>query len=200
MIPFFNPNEYNWRKLQALPNKSFICGYCADKVSSDRGFCLARHQDASGEVVGGIHICPNCQGPTFIKLDGTLSPSNAMGNSVSHVPDDLNELYEESRRCTSDNCYTAAVLLCRKMLMNIAVNQGAKEGFEFIEYVNYLSDKGFIPPNGKHWVDHIRKKGNEATHEITVMSQTDAKELLIFTEMLLRFVYEFPSMVSQPST
>jgi len=32
----------------------------------------------------------------------------------------LNSLYEEARRCTSQNCFTAAVLLCRKMLMNIA--------------------------------------------------------------------------------
>jgi hypothetical protein len=85
------------------------------------------------------------------------------------------------------------------MLMNIAVHQGAKEGLKFIEYVNYLSDNGFIPPNGKHWVDHIRKKGNEATHEIALMKETDAKELLVFTEMLLKFIYEFPSMVASPS-
>jgi len=79
--------------------------------------------------------------------------------------------------------------------MNIAVSQGAKEGLEFIKYVNYLSDKGYIPPNGKHWVDHIRKKGNEATHEIALMKENDAKELMAFTEMLLRFVYEFPKSV-----
>lgn len=42
--------------------------------------------------------------------------------------------------------------------MNIAVDQGAKEGLKFIEYVTYLSDNGYTPPNGKHWDDHIRKK------------------------------------------
>lgn len=55
--------------------------------------------------------------------------------------------------------------------MNIAVEQGADENLRFIEYVNYLSDNGFIPPNGKQWVDHIRKKGNEATHEIKMMEE-----------------------------
>lgn len=84
------------------------------------------------------------------------------------------------------------------MLMYIAVEQGAREGLRFIEYVNYLSDEGYTPPNGRHWVDHIRKKGNEATHEIAVMQENDAKELLAFTEMLLRFIYEFPSMVPNP--
>ena len=86
-----------------------------------------------------------------------------------------------------------------KMLMNIAVQQGAAEGMKFIEYVSFLADKGFVPPNGKHWVDHIRKKGNEATHEIAIMSEQDAKDLIAFIEMLLRFIYEFPSMVpTQP--
>jgi Domain of unknown function (DUF4145) len=85
------------------------------------------------------------------------------------------------------------------MLMNIAVQQGADEGLKFIEYVTYLSDKGYVPPDGKHWVDHIRKKGNEATHEIAVMGEKEARELLAFIEMLLRFVYEFPKMVGEGS-
>lgn len=81
------------------------------------------------------------------------------------------------------------------MLMNIAVEQGAKEGLKFIEYVNHLAEDGYIPPNGKGWVDHIRKKGNEATHEIALMGKGDAEELILFSEMLLKFIYEFPARV-----
>ena len=51
------------------------------------------------------------------------------------------------------------------------------------------------PPNGKGWVDHIRKKGNEAAHEIVLMTKADADELIVFSEMLLKFVYEFPNRV-----
>lgn len=79
--------------------------------------------------------------------------------------------------------------------MNIAVAQGASEGKKFIDYVNYLAENGYVPPNGKGWVDHIRKKGNEATHEIIVMTQSDAEELISFAEMLLKFIYEFPSRI-----
>jgi hypothetical protein len=82
--------------------------------------------------------------------------------------------------------------------MNIAVAQNAPEGKHFIEYVEYLSDQGYVPPHGKGWVDHIRKKGNEATHEIVVMSQADAEELISFIEMLLKFIYEFPGKIPQP--
>ncbi len=83
--------------------------------------------------------------------------------------------------------------------MNIAVSQGAAEGESFLSYVSYLADKGYVPPNGKHWVDHIRKKGNEANHEIALMDKGNAIELLEFCEMLLKFVFEFPNRVPKPA-
>lgn len=76
--------------------------------------------------------------------------------------------------------------------MNVAVNVGAKAGESFIVYVQFLSDKGYIPPNGKHWVDHIRTKSNEANHE---MSREEAERLITFVEMMLKFIYELPSVV-----
>jgi hypothetical protein len=91
---------------------------------------------------------------------------------------------------------TAVVLLARKLLMNIAVQHGAQPGKAFVDYIDYLSDNGFVPPNGRAWVDQIRKKGNEATHEIPQITEQDARQILTFTEMLLKFVYEFPSMVT----
>jgi hypothetical protein len=81
--------------------------------------------------------------------------------------------------------------------MNIAVGLGAPAGEPFMKYVEYLANKGYVPPNGKGWVDHIRKKGNEANHEITLMNKTDAEELIVFSEMLLKFIYEFPQRVPQ---
>jgi hypothetical protein len=56
-----------------------------------------------------------------------------------------------------------------------------------------LALKGYVPPNGKEWVDHIREKGNEATHEIQMMTREDAEDLITFLEMLLKFMYEFPA-------
>ena len=55
-----------------------------------------------------------------------------------------------------------------------------------------------MPPNGKVWVDYIRQRGNEANHEIALMTQQDAEALITFVEMLLRFIYEFPGMVPTP--
>jgi len=119
------------------------------------------------------------------------------GNDVNSVPEKVYELYNEARKCVAVFAYTASVLICRKLLMNLAVSQGADENLRFIEYVDYLADNGFVPPNGKGWVDHIRKKGNEATHEIVLMNQEDAHELISFSEMLLKFIFEFPAKIPQ---
>lgn len=197
---FFDQRNMNWFQIQRIANKSYRCGYCNDQVSSDRGYKIGEHGDGSGLIRGGVYICSRCSGPTFFNVDGYRYPAISFGNTVAHVPPELNSLYEEARRCTSQGCYTAAVLLCRKALMNIAVAQGAAENLRFIEYVNYLSENGYTPPNGRQWVDHIRRKGNEATHEIALMVENDAKDLICFLEMLLKFIYEFPASIPQPET
>jgi hypothetical protein len=141
-----------------------------------------------------MFICPNCDLPTLF-YDGEQIPGVAPGDPVAHLPETVDVLYEEARKCIAANAPTAAVLACRKLLMNIAVEQGAPEGQSFLHYVNYLAEKGYVPPNGRGWVDHIRKKGNEANHEIALMKSDDAHELVLFAEMLLKFIYEFPNRV-----
>ena len=195
-MKFFIDGHANWHRYYTVENLSFTCGFCGDKVASDRGFKIGNLSDGSGTQLGGIYICPNCKGPNFTSPQRDWFPGQTFGRAVKNVPSELNQLYEEARRCIKEMCYTASVLLSRKLLMNIAVSQGATPNLKFIEYVNYLSDKNFIPPNGKKWVDHIRKKGNEATHEIAMMNEDDAKDLIIFVEMMLMFLFEFPLMVA----
>lgn len=77
--------------------------------------------------------------------------------------------------------------------MNIAVSKGEAQGKTFAEYVDFLNSKGYIPPDGKEWVDKIRQKRNDATHEIPDMKKEDAEMLITFLEMLLRIIYEFPN-------
>jgi hypothetical protein len=45
-------------------------------------------------------------------------------------------------------------------------------------------------------VDHIRDKGNDANHEIDLMGREDAEQLIKFSEMLMRIMYEYPAEVA----
>ena len=90
--------------------------------------------------------------------------------------------------------YTSAVMLCRKLLMHIAVDKGADTEKRFLDYVNWLDEENYIPPNGKDWVDFIRKKGNDINHKIQIMKKADAEKLIVFVGMLMKFAYEFSSL------
>ena len=124
-------------------------------------------------------------------------PGVHYGSEVTELPSDVNALYGEARDCMTVSAHTSAVLTSRKLLMHIAVEKGASAGRSFIDYVQYLADGGYVPPDGTGWVDHIRKQGNEANHEIKRMSRGEAEELISFLEMLLKFVYEFPGRMKQ---
>ncbi|SOD19526.1 DUF4145 domain-containing protein [Nitrosomonas ureae] len=181
-----------WRNIENIAPRTFVCGFCRNLVGSGRGY----YTDNSSPKDISVHLCPYCYRPSLF-IEGKQYPGISPGSPVLKLPKDIDSLYEEARMATAAGAYTSAVLTCRKLLMNVAVSQGAAENLSFYSYVEHLSQKGYIPPNGKGWVDHIRKRGNEATHEIVLMSQSDAEELITFSEMLLKFIFEFPSRVPQ---
>jgi hypothetical protein len=180
-----------WLNVENVEVLKFTCAYCRSVVASDRGYT------ANGDVTGThayIRICPNCQYPTFFTLRGYQHPTAAFGKPVSHLPSqEVEALYDEARNC-------------KKLLMNMAVTEGAKEGVtkgakegkSFVQYLDYLEHQGFIPAKGKEWVEYVRLKGNEANHEISVMERKDAKQFITFLETLLRANYEFPATLQKP--
>jgi hypothetical protein len=139
-----------------------------------------------------IAICSRCNFPTFLGPDGVLVPGPKTGERVEHLPPEVSELWDQARACMSVGAHTAAVLLGRKLLMHIAVEQGAAENEKFAAYVTYLADNGIVTAAMKDWVDEIRGLGNDANHEIVLMSNEQAEELLTFVGMLLKVVYEYP--------
>jgi len=183
----------NWQNAQPGSAHGYRCGFCDNQVSSSTGLNFLHLNNAlNPEAL--LRICPHCNQPTYFRKPAQF-PGVAFGEKVLSLPADVESLYEQARACTSTEAYTPAVLACRKILMHIAVDQKAKPGLNFLEYVEYLATNGFVPPNGRGWVDHIRKKGNEANHEIVLMAQKDAEDLVIFVEMLLKFIYEFPNRI-----
>jgi len=182
---------FGWYHGIRLPSRQWICGHCNLNVGGAGGF--AQHNEGKSDRV--IYICPMCNHPTYFHGEAQV-PGVAFGREVEHLPADVAGVYREARNCMSVNSFTASVLACRKLLMHIAVAQGAAQNLKFFQYVDYLANNGYVPPNSRAWVDHIREKGNEATHEIVLMTRKEAETLLTFLEMLLAFLYEFPAKLT----
>lgn len=190
----FGAPPVKWLGLNEIKKRSYSCGHsdCGKNVASERGW-LCQSQNIE---VAWIYICPICNSPTFFDFKGSQTPGERIGNDIAHLPQDIAQLYEEIRKATTQGAFTAAVLACRKLLMHIAVEKGAQPGEKFVNYVDYLVNNHYAPPNSRQWVDKIRRKGNEANHEIRIMSKDNAKDIITFIEMLLKFNYELPGMVS----
>lgn len=187
----------NWQGAQGIREFQYTCLFCGSLTASTQGWHftqdgIAPHTQPIPPQL--IRICSYCKQLTYFRPDAQF-PGLAFGEPVQNLPPDVAKMYEEARYCTSANAYTAAVMVCRKILMHIGVAEGAPPNKSFKEYVDYLADNNYLPPKGKGWVDHVRGKGNEANHVIVEMKKEDAELLITFVEMLLKFIYEFPSKV-----
>jgi hypothetical protein len=129
---------FKWQNVSSIGPLQFTCGYCCSLVASNQGW--KGEHNRTGDK-SSIYICHLCGNPTsFVPGVGQI-PGVSFGNPVDEIPNPLVEhLYEEARRATSANCYTSAILCCRKLLMHIAVSLKAPEGKSFAEYVTYLKD------------------------------------------------------------
>ena len=188
-----------WKHAETLPPKKYVCGCCGAHTGPNMGYYPEgyRSDQKSNLQSRMLYICTNCGSPTFF-LGEKQTPGTTFGKQLQHHPPTVAEAYEEARLCMSVSAYTAVTLLCRKLLMNVAVAEGADPGKHFVVYVDYLEANSYVPPKGKPWVDRIRDLGNTATHEIRLPSQHDAEQALTFVEMLLSFVYEMPGRLASP--
>ena len=172
-----------------MESAGYTCGYCGSEVASSQGWSTLPQRS------GVIRLCPQCNAPTFFSFQRTQHPGPLLGREVTSLTDDVGEIYDEARNALTVGAATGTVMLCRKILMHVAVDKGAGKDLNFLGYVDWLVAERWIPRGGESWVDFIRQRGNDANHELPHMTREDAEGILQFTEMLLRNVYELPAAV-----
>jgi hypothetical protein len=176
--------------------ETYSCGYCGTKVSG----AVVSYFDWSDQFGHRQKdkwlLCPNCSKPSA-KFNNTVFPGSPFGPKVQGLPAEVGESYSEARRCMEVNAFTAAELICRKILMHVAADKGAKEGESFAHYLDYLEQQGYVTPPMKGWVDLIRQHGNKSTHKLVSPEKERAESTVMFTAELLRLVYEMEYMANQ---
>lgn len=164
--------------------QNYVCGHCDTSTS---GRIVSEY---NGSPVVKWLICTSCsKGSVWDNQSGQI-PGSKAGSILTGLPPKVNDAYEEARRCLSVNAYTACELICRNILMHIAVDKGELKGKSFEQYLNFLESTGYITPPIKPWADQIRQNGNSAAHELEKTSKERAEDTLIFTMQLLRIIYE----------
>jgi hypothetical protein len=170
---------------------SYTCGHCNRPVS---GVVVSTYRTVLGHVEWVL--CTNC-GYGSVLNDGNLYPGTVFGPVIEGLPKDVSDAYSEARNCYSINAFTSTELICRKILMHVAVEKGAKEKESFESYLTFLGEKGYITPPMTAWVNLIRQHGGKATHLIEKPDRKRAESTLMFTAELLRLIYEMEHLASQ---
>lgn len=127
---------------------------------------------------------------------GTVSPSTRPLRRPENLPPQDLLIWEEARACLGSGAYMATVMLCRKLLLHIAVANGLApedaRGYSpgFAECVAHLETAGVITKNMLEFVEPIKDVGNAANHKIVAVTQEQAEAVAKFTEHLLVIAYE----------
>lgn len=125
-----------------------------------------------------------------------VSPSALPLRTPEKLPPGDAAVWEEVRLCLGAGANLAAVMLCRKLLLHIAVANGlAPENDKgrspgFAECVEHLQRRGVITAQMRDWVEPIKDVGNTANHSIVTVTATEAEQVATFTLQLLVLAYE----------
>jgi len=177
---------------EALGFWTFRCGHCGDNTT---GVVLGHTSTGFGTL--RWLQCTTCHEPSVVDSTDRQHPGISFGPDLEGLPVDVAEAYGEARRCLAINADVAAEVMCRKILMHVAVEKGATDGKPFTTYIDYLVKQGYVTPPMLPWVDLIRQNGNNANHRLEPRDRPRAERTLMFTAHLLRSVYEMEHLAQK---
>lgn len=194
--------KFRWVGAGEINSRDFTCGWCGRHVASNRGWeateDVSYHTDT---VAASVVVCHLCTLPTVYipRAVGhhpeTQVPAPMPGREVDYLPPLVDGIYREARRACGVGAWTAAAMALRAVIAYVADDRGAPKS-TFKGYVEWLNTNGFVPPGGEVWVGRIKDTGNDAAHDLELLSREAVTMVLDFTELLLRFVYEAPARMA----
>lgn len=136
-----------------------------------------------------------CDDGSVRTASGAVYPTAPAGSNVGGLPEDVAGAWREARTAHAVAAYTASEIMCRKILMHVAVDVAqVPAGKKFAEYVNDLEDGGYLTTGLKGVVDQVRQRGNVANHELPASTEQDSLATMAIVEYLLKGIYELPGL------
>ena len=181
----------------ATEGRTYDCGFCGRSVVANVGLETTFFTPNSIRIEVDVRLCPRCRGATTFVYDGVKgsqlpAPLLGKGFDASEKEEDIQlviALYNDARNALSQDAGSCAVLMFRKLLMHVAVEQGAKEGERFVTYVQFLKDKGVVGRPQHKILNRIKDAGNEENHQIKRSEKDEANDLLDVVTHLIEGVY-----------
>lgn len=105
------------------------------------------------------------------------------------IPTDVRQSLDEARTCVNAGAFNAASVMCGRSIEAIGAQFGVKKR-TLNAALKQLRDDGVIDGRLYQWADALRKHRNLGAHNSGAsVSETDAKDLLVFTEAICNYVF-----------
>lgn len=191
-----NEHVAAYRRTASFESIPYRCAGCG---STTHGRVIAKAIYA-GQAYdrGTIYWCLCvCGQPTIGRYSDTNKTFHQHPRAIEFVPGDkwpadVTRLYAEAALCFSASAFTAAAMLCRKILMVCAVDKGDGPDRKFIQYVDFITTKILVLPQAKTSIDKIRNIGNDANHDVAFVEKKDARMAMEIINYMLTTIYSLP--------
>jgi len=111
------------------------------------------------------------------------------------LPEAIRKVMSEANSNIKSRAFISTVAMCRKAIELVADDKGIKKG-RLVDRIDEMETKKLIAPQLKDWAHEIRTVGNEALHEDPeAITEKDAKNIFLFTQLFLEYVYVLPEKI-----
>lgn len=173
----------------------YLCGACGQSTNG-RVICDLNRTSDQSMVAWCMCSCPKEEPTIIVWKDRLISSQLPISRTfVAHDswPPELAALYEEAAKSYSASAFTAAVMVCRKLLMACACHEGDADGKTFAQYVDFVTGTVLTFPRAKASLDAIRSIGNDANHNVAFVNQADAERAMKIVTYMLDTIYSLPT-------
>jgi hypothetical protein len=108
------------------PTVTLTCGHCGHTIGAEVIWAAGHSNQSPGAKLDFSRPmclkCPVCQEAIARSSRGQVFPPRPEGRSVDFLPPEIEMAWNEARNAYSVAAFTASEMMCRKILMHIAVD------------------------------------------------------------------------------
>ena len=125
-----------------------------------------------------------------------FAPSLPSTDAPAYTPENVARYFKQGMENMPRNPDAAGIMF-RKTLETALKARFPDFGGALIQRIDKAADEAVLTRDMAEWAHHIRRLGNAAVHEEEPFSEDDVKDLRSFTDLLLRYLFTLPGMLTQ---
>lgn len=114
-----------------------------------------------------------------------------------HFPEDVGRYWLQAKKSLVDKNYDAVAVMTRSAIQ-LALRGHDAKGANLKQEIDYLAEKGLLPPLMQEWAHSLRDLANDSAHPAPNQIPTsarDAGDIVKFMDFLFEYLYQLPKRI-----